>query len=255
MSLISVSLFSEILKTSVDINIIAPDFTKNASPPKVMYLLHGLLGNQNSWIANSNITRYAQGKNLFIVMPGLNNTFYVNNTADIRYLDFTAYELLDYIEKTFKVSTKREDTYICGMSMGGYGAYRVALERTERFIMAISLSGALDVASMSRDGKENISSLDTTIVSTYRLDFGKDGAEQGSENDLFYLLDKKKTAKQKPELLQYCGKQDFLLGYNINFKNYIKNLDYKHSYFESDGMHDWDFWDDKIKDVIDKTTT
>ena len=77
MSLLSVSLFSEILKTSVDINIITPDFTKNSAPPKVMYLLHGLLGNHNSWIANSNLARYAQGKNLFVVMPGLNNTFYV----------------------------------------------------------------------------------------------------------------------------------------------------------------------------------
>lgn len=256
MSIISASVFSKVLQTSVGVNIITPYSSlsdKSKGEPCVLYLLHGLFGSQYAWLTASNIVRYAKEHNIVIVMPDLNNTFYVNSSANIKYLDFAAYELVEYIESTFRVSAAREDNFVCGLSMGGYGAYRIAFERPEKFSVAVSLSGALDVAAMSAENIDKMQEMfDETIVNTLKLDFGERGVGKNTENDLLYLAQKINSKKIKPALLQYCGKQDYLYEYNLNFKNHIESLDFEYKYFESDGFHDWDFWDDKIKHVLEE---
>ena len=251
MNLFTSNIFSNTLQTTVSVNVIAPDLNTakmKDGKPCVLYLLHGLHGSHQSWITNSNILRYSADHNMVIVMPDMQNTFYVNNSANIKYLDFCAYELTEIIEKTFIVSDKREDTFICGLSMGGYGAFRIAFERPEKFAAAISLSGAMDIVSMSDPA--NIEGNDAAVVDMFKLDFGKDGAVLNDKNDLFYLAECLSKKKVKPKLLQYCGKQDYLHGFNIDFKNHMEKLDFDYSYFESDGIHNWDFWDDKIQDVL-----
>lgn len=252
MSLISASVFSKTLQTSVGVNIITPydNLNEKKGEPCVLYLLHGLFGSQYAWVTGSNIARYVKGSNIAVVMPDFNNTFYVNSSAHINYLDFAAYELVDFIENTFRVSSAREDNFICGLSMGGYGAYRIAFERPEKFSAAVSLSGALDIAGISRDSIDKIDMFDEAVANTFKLNFGNEGVSRNSENDLFYLAEKNNGVKLKPRFLQYCGKQDYLYGYNQNFKNHMQSLDYDFSYFESDGGHDWNFWDEKIQSVL-----
>lgn len=253
MNLFSVNMFSEVLQTNVEVNIAMPSvecMKKCGKKPAVLYLLHGLYGSSQSWIINSNVLRYNKENNLAIVMPDMNNTFFVNNSAGIKYLDFCAYELLEFVEKTFNVSDKREDNFVCGLSMGGYGAYRIALERPEKFFAAFSLSGALDVVSISDE--KNLNAWDEAVVDSFKLNFGKDGAKRGSKDDLFYLLKNLSEKEAKPKLFQYCGRQDYLYLVNIAFKNYIEKLQFDYSYLESEGEHNWDFWDEKICDVLEK---
>ncbi len=251
MNLFNTSVFSETLQTTVSINIITPTLSilqRSGEKPGVLYLLHGFHGSHQSWITASNILRYCEEHNLVIVMPDMNNSFYVNNTAGIKYLDFCAYELVDFVEKTFSVSKRREDTFICGLSMGGYGAYRIAFERADKFFAAFSLSGALDVISLA-DNSEGMG-WNETIENTFKLDFGPEGEKTGGENDLLYLAKKVSEKEVKPKLLQYCGRQDFLYDINLKFKSCVENLAFDYEYFESDGIHDWNFWDDKIRDVL-----
>lgn len=251
MSLISMSVSSAVLQTTVDLNIIAPYDTlgeKKGKKPCVLYLLHGIYGSHNSWVCNSNISRYVSGKNVLVVIPNMNNTFYVNNAHGIRYLDFMAHELPEIIGNTFSVSQKREDTFICGLSMGGYGAFRIAFEAPEKFACAASLSGALDICEISKNG--GMDGFDDTIKNSFKINFGENGVAPGDENDLFYLSEKTSHLKVKPKLLQYCGKQDFLYKHNQNFKNHIQKLDFEYNYYESDGIHDWNFWDDNIQKVL-----
>ncbi len=255
-SLITSSVFSKVLQTTVGVNIITPysSISENCkNPPCVLYLLHGLFGSQHAWVTGSNIVRYAKGLNLLIVMPDLNNTFYVNSSANIKYLDFAATELPSYIENTFRVSKKREDTFICGISMGGYGAFRIAFSRPEKFSLAISLSGALDLASVSENDMNKIQALlSGAVYDTLKLNFGEKGVIKNSENDLFYLAKKISSYNKKPALLQYCGKQDYLYNHNINFKNHVESLGFDSSFYDSGGFHDWDYWDKTIKDVLCK---
>ena len=91
---------------------------------------------------------------------------------------------------------------------------------------------------------------DDTIKNSFKINFGENGVAPGDESDLFYLSEKTSHLKVKPKLLQYCGKQDFLYKHNQNFKNHIQKLDFEYNYYESDGIHDWNFWDDKIQKVL-----
>lgn len=250
--IMSVSINSRILQTGVELSVIMPYDTlkeKRDKKPCVLYLLHGLHGMHNSYLANSNIARYVKNKNVCVVMPSMGNTFYVNNAYGIKYLDFMAYELPEYIENTFVVSTKREDNFVCGLSMGGYGAMRIAFERNEKFAAAASLSGALDIAAISKNAANGF---DEAVINAFKINFGENGVSYGEENDLFCLAKKVSECKVKPKILQYCGKQDYLYDINKGFKNYIEKLDFEYKYYESNGIHNWDFWDETIKLVIEE---
>ena len=89
----------------------------------VVYLLHGAYGDFSSWIRYSNIERYAQERCCAVVMASAGNYFYQDMYRGSAYRTFFTEELPMFITSVFPVSKKREDTYIAGFSMGGYGAW------------------------------------------------------------------------------------------------------------------------------------
>ena len=113
-----------------------------------LYLLHGSYGDCLDWSLRTGIERYAQDKGIAVVMPSGENSSYINMAHGEKYLDFIGKELPEFMTKMFPLSKKKEDTYIAGLSMGGYGAYRVGLEFPETFGYIASLSGALDMSEL-----------------------------------------------------------------------------------------------------------
>ena len=105
-----------------------------------MVFLHGAYGDYSDWARLTGIERYAQAHKIAVVMPSADNSFYQDMYRGGKYLTYFTRELPDYIARLFPVSTKREDTFVAGLSMGGYGAVRVAFEMPERFGAAASLS-------------------------------------------------------------------------------------------------------------------
>ena len=81
-------------------------------------------------------------------MPQVHRSFYADEAHGCRFWTFLSEELPAVVASFFRVSTRREDTFVAGLSMGGYGALKWALRQPERFAAAASLSGALDVADM-----------------------------------------------------------------------------------------------------------
>ena len=123
-----------------------------SKPYKTLYLLHGLLGNCTDWVMNTNIQRLAEDRNLAVVMPSGENSFYVNQILPNN--DFGEYigrELVEMTRRMFPLSHKREDTFIAGLSMGGFGALRNGLKYHETFGYIAVLSGALQIFEMSSE--------------------------------------------------------------------------------------------------------
>ena len=83
----------------------------------------------------------------------------------------------------FRVSTRPEDTFVAGLSMGGYGALRWALKQPKRLGAAVSLSGAVNVAGL-RTGR--VRAEDPRLFDRV---FGSEEVA-GSAHDLFALLDR-----------------------------------------------------------------
>src|SRR3954470_13685669 len=155
--------FSEALSLSTSMTVLLPQRTTTqiglagrqvGGPPPVLYLLHGLSDDDTIWLRRTSIERYVAPLGLAVVMPAVQRSFYTDEAYGGRYWTFVSEELPELVGRFFRVSQRREDTFVAGLSMGGSGALKVPLRQPERFAAAPSLSGALDVARGSRRPRE-----------------------------------------------------------------------------------------------------
>ncbi len=256
MALIQCDFFSETLGFGTSMNIILPqakgkgligmqEAPGNGLPP-VLYLLHGLSDDHTTWIRRTSIERYVASLGLAVVMPAVQRGYYTDMAEGSAYWTFVSEELPKIVQAFFRVSARREDTYVAGLSMGGYGAFKLALRQPERFAAAASLSGALNVVN-SRAWDDEARSAEM------RRTFGDRGRFSGSENDLYpWLEGVARGAGPKPRLYQCCGTEDYLYGHNIHFRDRARALDYPgFTYEEGKGAHKWEYWDTMIRRALD----
>ncbi|GAA1488731.1 alpha/beta hydrolase [Brachybacterium sacelli] len=206
----------------------------------VLYLLHGLSDDCTIWERRTSIERYATEKGIAVVMPEVRRSFYCDEAVGENYWTFVAEELPQLIARTFHVSTSREDTFVAGLSMGGFGAFKLALNRPERFAAAASLSGALDPASL---GLEH-----NTGHLAERVWGGRDLA--GTADDLLGRLG---TADplSLPALFLDCGTEDALVEQNRRVIEAAEAASVDLTSRLRPGDHTWEFWDQGIQDVLD----
>jgi S-formylglutathione hydrolase FrmB len=144
------------------------------------------------------------------------------------------------MQRFFRLSDKPEDTFVAGLSMGGYGAMKLALNHPERFGAAASFSGAVDIASSSKRHPDNWK----------RITGGK--SIRGTENDLFHLIKANAAAAHKPRLYVSCGTADFLYGHHQKFIPALKKAGWNVTHYEEpDAVHEWGFWDREIRKFIE----
>lgn len=260
MSLINYDFSSRSLGMDTQVNIILPEpFTpageeeevKKRSVPgggfPTLYLLHGLSDDHTAWLRKSSIERYAEEKDLAVVMPDAAQSFYTNMACGPDYWTFISEELPDISQKYFPLSSKREENFVAGLSMGGYGAFKWALQQPERFAAAASLSGSLDIAGVidEIDEPEERKKLEWI--------FGDLNEIQGSTRDLLQLVRNLESSSDPwPDLFQCCGTEDFLYGPNLQFKGLVEGLSLDLTYREEEGTgHEWGYWDRMIEEVLE----
>src|ERR1044071_9564167 len=113
---------------------------------RTLYLLHGHSDDHTAWQRYTSIERYAEGLNLAVVMPAVNLSFYTDMAHGGKYWQFISEEVPAVARESYSLSSKREDNFVAGLSMGGYGALKLALTYPDRYAAAASLSGAVDIA-------------------------------------------------------------------------------------------------------------
>lgn len=241
------SFFSEVLGVQSTIWVLIPQNVRGQQEQgcPVMYLLHGLSDDHSMWMRNSSIERYAAAAGIAVVMPAVGRSFYTNMVSGYDYWTYISEELPALVTRLFPVSSKPQQTFVAGLSMGGYGAFKLALSYPERFGAAASLSGALD---MSANYAKDCTSKKRNDL---ELIFGRSAELESTPHDLFHLarqqLDSGNTV---PRLYQWCGTEDFLYEYNVRFRNHMKNLALPLEYHESPGEHSWKYWDEQIEKVV-----
>ena len=133
MAFLEIEYNSKVLEMERHVNVIYPDASEidpalvEDKDIPVLYLLHGMGGNENSWRKRTNIERLLRHTNLIVVMPSTDLAWYTNTNYGYRYYDAIVKELPEVLQRFFpNMSRKREKTFIAGLSMGGYGAYKIA---------------------------------------------------------------------------------------------------------------------------------
>ena len=250
MALVHCDFFSDVLGLSTSMTVILPQPTTTQigmtggardEPPPVLYLLHGLSDDDTIWLRRTSIERYVAPLGLAVVMPQVHRSFYTDEAYGGKYWTFVSEELPELVSRFFRVSQARADTFVAGLSMGGYGTLKLALRQPSRFAAAASLSGALDVGALARSSREE----DPTI---WKRVFGN-AAPTGTEDDLFALLEQAEPDRL-PALHVSCGTDDQLVAANRRFVSACTAAGVPVTTSFGPGEHDWAYWDDRIQEVL-----
>ncbi len=220
---------------------------------KTLYLLHGITDNYMDWICKTRILRWAEEHDLAVVMPSGDNMFYVDQPwSSNMYGEFIGKELVEFTRKSFPLSRKREDTYIGGLSMGGYGALRNGLKYCDTFGGIIALSSALIVNKTLLQKTENPKFPGETEENKM-VWFGADlkAALESDNNPKVTVRKLLEEKKQIPMIYMACGTEDVLFGVNQDFSEFLQEHGVTHIFETGSGGHEWDFWDDYIKRALE----
>ena len=233
---------SALLGKAVGMTAILP--TQGQPPYATLYLLHGLSDDHTQWQRRTRIEAYAEKHPIAVVMPDGFRHWYTDNERGRPYGRYTAEEVVATAERYFPLDPRPAKRSIGGLSMGGYGAVRTALAYPGRFASAHSHSGALDHGRMSPGrAKGNID------VEEFRAVFGD--APAGTDHDVVALARKRVEAGDPlPELLIDCGTEDFLIDDNRRVHAELESIGVPHEYREHPGAHDWDYWDEHVRDAL-----
>jgi S-formylglutathione hydrolase FrmB len=242
--------FSEALSLSTTMTVILPQQTstqigmagreRDGAPP-VLYLLHGLSDDDTIWLRRTSIERYVAPLGLAVIMPQVHRSFYTDERWGGRYWTFLSEELPQLVGSFFRVSASRSNTFVAGLSMGGYGALKWALRQPERFAAAASLSGAVDIDSLRRRSRPE----DPQLLSRV---FG-DEPVAGTPNDVLGLLGQADPAAL-PALWVGCGTGDALYADNVRFVRACTSAGIPVTTSFIEGEHEWGLWDQQIQHVL-----
>jgi S-formylglutathione hydrolase FrmB len=255
MALITAHFYSKTLGMQRSMDVVLPQETngvgmeggasKGAIP--VMYLLHGWSDDHTIWQRRTSIERYATERGLAVVMPSTDMGFYNDMRYGYDFWRFFSEELYTIVADFFPcISTLREDTFVAGLSMGGFGALKLGLNFPERFAAVASLSGLTDPLWEYTRNKPK---------GEWYNSFGDIEEMRGSVNDIHFMMEKligehENEGRPMPVFFQACGTEDFLYEINVKFHDKFKDrIDL--TYLEEPGTHEWGFWDRNIKRVID----
>lgn len=241
MAYINMNIESKSLDLFVPVTVIYPD--NKFEDLKVLYLLHGYTGNNMDWVLKSDIYKLAIEKEIVVVMPSINNSFYTDMYYGYNYFTYLTKELPEVVENIFKIKHKKENVFIAGLSMGGYGAIKAAFTYPDKYYGAASLSGVLDI----KETYQNTGITNSKVIGIFGK--GESFTENENVHDLFILS--QNLEKEKVKLYISCGTEDFLYHQSIKFKKHLEENKIDFKYYEGPGEHNWQYWNNEIKKVLD----
>lgn len=241
--------FADVMKGRKDVYVPGMKF-------QTLYLLHGATGDDSDYVNFSNIVRYADDNKLAVVMPAGYNAFYTDLSGGARYWKYVSEELPLVCRTMFPLSDKREDNFVAGLSMGGFGAMKMGVMKCEDYAAVLCMSGAAINPDKLKDfGKRPGPASDDgdAMPMINKNDvFGDPDSFKGRKNDAYHYaklnVEQKKTL---PKFFFTVGDKDFALEGVKDAYDYLTGLGYDTYYEPVPGYgHEWDFWDLTLRKAI-----
>lgn len=265
MSILNYTYESQYLNNNTQITVILPDKPRGITPRdfygsgkkyKVLWLLHGTYGDHTDWVRRTNIEMYATEKNLVVVMPSALNSNYSNwddFMLGFGMYDYLTEELMPLIYGWLPVSDRREDNFIAGLSMGGRGTIKYAVNHPELFAAAAVLSATpMDMTRMCPGNPCPMLNTEDPRTRTTLLNAGGLEAFLNSNENVWAILDRKAGTGELPRLMFACGEEDALL-YHLfcDFRAHAEEIGLDAHWFTLPGYkHEWRFWDLAIQEAL-----
>lgn len=228
---------SEALEMNTSMTVVLPE-SGSLSNKRVVYLLHGLEDNCSGWSRYTSVERYARKYELVLIIPEVQRSFYTDMKEGLKYFEFIHEELGRICSDFFSISQKRENTYVMGLSMGGYGALKCALTSPERYAGVAAFSAVTDIETATKERNDSSTKEFQAIFGDHIPD----------KDNLFKLIEKKESL---PPIYLACGNEDKLL---CESKAFYKELNERGADVTLEhwgGEHNWIFWDEAARRAFD----
>jgi putative tributyrin esterase len=231
-----VTFHSAALKRDMPYRVVLPASIAPGQRLPVVYLLHGGGGDFRDWTNYSDVARFAESGRL-LVMPEGESSYYTNavDPPQDRYEDYIVDDLIADVESRFPAATGRSNRAIAGVSMGGFGAVKIALRHPELFAFVGGLSSAIDVPRRAFVFKRFHQSRHYSAI------FGPSGSQTRRDNDPFVLA-RTTNPESAPYFFVTCGEQEGLLPSNREFATLLAQRHFRHEFHTVPGGHDWNQW-------------
>lgn len=237
MNLIHCEFPSEALHTLVRVTVLLPkrrgEVPGAGNPYPAVYLLHGVMDSGESWLSHTELAELVDEKRIAVVLPNMGNSFCLDEPEGAGYFNFLTEELPGYLPQILPLSRKREETYIGGVSMGGYGSLYAALRKPEKYGRVFSLSGAVDIRRAAGFARVCGVELPQPLRDRKVL--------PGGEYDLLTLLRRVEPGAMPPVLLA-CGTEDYFLRDNRALAEAMGEHGLCVDFRALPGEHSWTFW-------------
>ena len=255
MSLLTFTHFSRSMPGCTQVNVILPvgmeyeDLIEPGVKFQTLWLTHGYGSNWTEWARLTCIEKLAMDHKFAVVMPDAANSFYCDQPDGRKYYTYITEELPAFLRKYLPLSDKREDNFIAGFSMGGYGAAKIGFHHPEKYAAVGILSfGPRD---MVRDYREET---DPDRLRRYKYTFGRVEDMPDSVNDLYQAFVRMRDSKAPmPLIYSACGTEDHVYAGFDEFRRFLKAIGAENDVIieEGAGAHSWDFWDEYIAKFVD----
>lgn len=233
------SFYSEKAGGDLSYSIYLPNKEGPSKNGKIVYLLHGLFGSSANWFDLTTIFDSGNDPGVTVVMPDAGDNWYTDRPGAM-FETLISEDLVGHAEGSGRQAAGR---IIAGISMGGYGALKIAFLHPERFELAAAFSGAFHAASLNEHRSGDVTEIEPSIKDV----FGNMSAAEIERNDLFRLVAKVDAAAARlPKIYFDCGTDDSFIGVNREFHQLLTENGIAHEFRERPGGHDWDYWDKNV---------
>lgn len=249
---------SALLHTSIKYSVYLPDgYDHSKTDYPVIYLLNGFTGNETDWINSGNVKVITDQliasktiEPLIIIMPDGDDRLYMNKgDGSYPYEDMFIDELIPFVEKIYRIRSKKSSRAISGLSMGGSGSLRLALKHHTLFSACAAFS-----AGISTDEEiiaEDQVSFDSYFGRIAPSAIGKTGKDRLTEvikdYDILRLVNSKDVELLKSVAIYVdCGDDDFLTIGNSQLHIELTKNRIPHEFRIRDGEHNWEFWRESL---------
>ncbi len=241
MALVQTRYFSETLQLRTSLHALLPQTWKR--PLKVLWLLHGMSDDDTIWLRQTSLERYVEPLEIAVIMPAAERSYYTDMKEGLPWFSHFTEELPALVKSLFPLSDNPRDHFLCGLSMGGYGAMKWALTHPGRFAAVASLSGALDPTFVADQKPER--------RAEFRRIFGDLENFHGSAGDVFHLAQQHhRNRRRLPKIFLSCGTEDYLHPVNQRFHELLARQGIPHEHRFSRGDHEWGYWDAMLPHVL-----
>lgn len=224
------------LSSPENVLVIVPDGASSTNRMPTVYLLNGYTGDEGSWYkCQPRLAELADKYGMIMVMPDGRDSWYWDspNMEGFKMESFIIDELVPAIDAKYPTKPSKDYRAITGLSMGGHGALKLALEHPDVFGSAGSTSGGVDLTRFKKSW--NLAK---------HLGEYEDNPSLWKDMTVYYIIDKVEPGKIN--MIFDCGVDDFFAEANNALHEKLVEKKWPHDYISRPGKHTQGYWRNAI---------